>query len=78
MTTITNISSFFTSQNSGSPDFVSSDTAALASHMDECAKSRGGFFGLHAALEFAHALLAPRMMTVVIITLVLLVTTGVV
>lgn len=76
MTTFANIGSFHTSQSSGSPDFVSSDTAALASHMNECAKTRSGFFGLHATLEFAHALLAPRMVTAAVITVVLLVTTG--
>ena len=63
MTTFTNTRSLNTSQGSGSPDFVSSDTAALASHMSECAKTRSRFFGLHAALEFAHALLTPRMVT---------------
>ena len=36
-------------------DFVSTDTAALASHMDHCASKRSRFFGLHAALELVHA-----------------------
>ncbi len=83
MTTFTNSRSFQTSQGSGSPDFVSSDTAALASHMSQCAKTRSRFFGLHAALELGHALLTQRMVTAAVITaaviaLVLLVTTGVV
>ena len=55
MTTFTNTRSFHTSKGSDSPDFVSSDTAALASHMSECAKTRSRFFGLHAALELGHA-----------------------
>jgi len=78
MTTFTNSRSFQTSQGSGSPDFVSSDTAALALHMSECAKTRSRFFGLHAALELVHALLTPRMVTAAVIVAVLLVTTGVV
>ena len=78
MTTFTNARSFHTSKGSGSPDFVSSDTAALASHMSECAKTRSRFFGLHAALELGHALLTPRMVTTAVIALILLLTTGVV
>ena len=78
MTTFNNTRSFHTSQGSGSPDFVSSDTAALASHMSECAKTRSRFFGLHAALELGHALLTPRMVTAAVIALILLLTTGVV
>ena len=78
MTTFTNARSLHTSKGSGSPDFVSSDTAALASHMSECAKTRSRFFGLHAALELGHALLTPRMVTTGVIAMILLVTTGVV
>ncbi len=78
MTTFTNTRSFQTSQGSGSPDFVSPDTAALASHMSECAKTRSRFFGLHAALELGRALLTSRMVTAAVIVAVLLVTTGVV
>lgn len=78
MTTFTSTHSFLASKGNGSPDFVSSDTAALASHMSECAKTRSRFFGLHSALEFAHALLTPRMVTTAVIAVVLLVTTGVV
>ena len=78
MTTFTNTHSFHTPTGNGSPDFVSSDTAALASHMSECAKTRSRFFGLHAALELGHAVLTPRMVTAAAITLVFLVTTGVV
>ncbi len=78
MTTFTNSRSFQTSQGSDLPDFVSSDTAALALHMSECAKTRSRFFGLHAALELVHALLTPRMVTAAVLATVLLVTTGVV
>ena len=46
--------------------------------MSQCAKTRSRFFGLHAALEFAHALLTPRMVTTAVIAVVLLVTTGMV
>ena len=76
MTTFTNARSFHTSKGSGSPDFVSSDTAALASHMSECAKTRSRFFGLHAALELGHAMLTPRIVTAAVIAVVLLGVTG--
>ena len=76
MTTFTNTRSFHTSNGNGSPDFVSSDTAALASHMSECAKTRSRFFGLHAALELGHAVVTPRMVTAAVIAVVLLVTMG--
>ena len=78
MTTFANIGSFRTAPGSGLTDFVSSDMAALALHMNECAKTRSRFFGLHAALELVHALLTPRMVTAALISVFLLVTTGVV
>ena len=78
MSTYSNIRTFHKSQSNFSSDFVFTDTAALALHMNDCAKNRSGFFGLHAALEYAQALLAPRIVTAAVITLVLLVTTGVV
>jgi hypothetical protein len=78
MTTFANTHTFRTSQGSGAPDFVSTDTAALASHMSDCAKTRSRFFGLHAALELGHALLTPRMVTAAVIAVVVLVSTGVV
>ena len=46
-----------------SPELVSSDFAALASHMTECQRSRGRFFTLRAVLESLHAMTAPRMVT---------------
>lgn len=51
-------------------DFVSTDAAALASHMDDCASSRGRFFGLKSALESAHAMLFPRLITAVAVGVV--------
>ena len=44
-------------------DFVSSDFSALASHMNDCQRSRSRFFNLHSALETLHALTAPRLVT---------------
>ena len=42
---------------------VSSDFMALASHMTDCERSRGRFFGLRTALETLHAVTAPRLVT---------------
>ena len=50
-------------------DFVSSDAASLASHMSECASSRR-FFPLYSALESAHGVLSPRIVTVAAIVLI--------
>ncbi|MHB1198124.1 MAG: hypothetical protein ACYCZ6_00900 [Polaromonas sp.] len=44
-------------------DYVSSDFLILALHMDDCQRSRGRFFGLHAALETLHAMASPRIVT---------------
>ena len=54
------------------PDFVSSDIAALASHMDRCASTRSRLFGVHVALESVHAFIFPRMVTAAVIATVLL------
>ena len=54
-------------RNHAAPDFVSSDSAALASHMNRCANERSRFFGLHAALESVHSLVFSRMVTCVLI-----------
>ena len=54
------------------PDFVSTDTAALASHMNHCASTRSRFFAWHAMIESAHALLFPRMVTAAVLSVVLL------
>jgi len=45
-------------------DFVSTDAAELASHMDHCASSHSRFFFVHSALQSAHGVLSPRIVTV--------------
>ena len=45
-------------------DFVSTDAADLASHMDQCASSRSRFFTLQSGLQSAHSLASPRIVTV--------------
>jgi hypothetical protein len=52
-------------------DFVSTDTAALASHMDQCASTRSRFFNLHVAAESVKSLFFSRMVTAVLIAGVL-------
>ena len=47
-----------------SADFVSSDVADLACHMHHCAGSHSPFFPLHAALQSAHSVVSPRLVTV--------------
>ena len=59
-------------------DFVSSDTAALASHMSNCARKRSRFFGVHAALELAHSVVFTRMVTAGVVAVVLLALVGIV
>lgn len=59
-------------------DFVSSDSAALASHMSHCANHRSRFFGLHTALESAHSLFSSRMVTCTLIAVVTIGTLGMV
>ena len=78
MTSLNNIADFSPSRNHCNPDFVSSDTAALASHMNHCASTRSRFFGLHAILESAHMLFFSRMVTAAVIAVVLLGVTGIV
>jgi hypothetical protein len=53
-------------------DFVSTDSAALASHMSHCANGRGRIFQLQSALEALHDLVFPRMVTVAVVAVVLL------
>jgi hypothetical protein len=59
-------------------DFVSTDTAALASHMSHCASKRSRFFGLHAALELAQSVVFTRMVTAAVLAVVLLAVAGIV
>ncbi len=61
MTTLKAISRFSPTDN---PDFVSTDAAELASHMNHCASSRGRFFAVQTALHSAHSALSPRIVTV--------------
>jgi hypothetical protein len=61
MTTMKIISRF---PSSDSADFVDSDAAELASHMDHCASARSRFFVLHSALSAVHSALSPRVVTV--------------
>lgn len=74
MTTLTNRATI----NHRSADFVSTDTAALASHMDHCASKRSRFFGVHAALELAHSVVFSRMVTAAVLALVVLAVMGIV
>ena len=74
MTSLTNTAAF----TRPTDDFVSTDTAALASHMDNCASHRSRFFGLHAALELAHSLVFSRMVTAAVVAAVLLAMVGIV
>ena len=69
--------STFTSYHSGvsssnlQQDFVSTDTAALASHMDQCASTRSRFFNVQLVAEAAKNLFFSRMVTAVLIAVVL-------
>ncbi len=53
-------------------DYVSRDTEALASHMDSCASGRGKFFAFYSALESAHSMICPRMVTAAAVGVLLL------
>lgn len=63
MTTLKKTNTLPAARYSAAPDFVLSDSAALASHMSNCASGRSRFFNLHAALESGHALLCTRIVT---------------
>lgn len=78
MLTLDSIQKFPPVRPAGLTDFVSSDTAALASHMDMCASTRSRFFGVHAALDFAHGAVCARIVTAVVAGLLLLVAAGMV
>jgi hypothetical protein len=58
------------SSSANRTDFVSTDTAELASHMSHCASSRGRFFALHSALQAVHRLVCPRVVTVAALVLI--------
>ena len=57
-------------------DFVSTDAAELASHMDHCASNRSRFFSLHAALELAQAVVFSRMVTAAVVAAAMLAIVG--
>lgn len=79
MTTLDNMARFSATRTKrNTPDFVSTDSAALASHMSHCASTRSRFFGLHAALESAHSVIFSRMVTAAVIAVVLLGLVGIV
>jgi hypothetical protein len=78
MTTLDKIHPFASAPPSGSLDFVSSDIAALATHMNNCASTRSRFFGLHSVLETAHSAVCARMVTAAIVALLLMSVVGVV
>ena len=61
MTTLKIVSRF---SSPDSADFVNSDAAELASHMNHCASSRSRFFALQTALESTHSALSARIVTV--------------
>ena len=72
MTTFAKSSPLSSARSYETPDFVSSDTAALASHMSHCASTRSRFFGLHTALEYVHSIVFSRMVTATVVAAVLL------
>ncbi|WP_309681783.1 hypothetical protein [Polaromonas sp.] len=51
-------------------DFVTTDAAELASHMDHCASAHGRFFPLQSALQSVHAVVSPRIVTVGVLALI--------
>lgn len=59
-------------------DFVSTDAAALESHMRHCAYKRGRFFSLKVAMEQLHSLMFPRLLTVGLVSLLLVAATSIV
>jgi hypothetical protein len=67
MTTFTKPSHFSAARHHAATDFVSSDSAALASHMSRCADGRSRFFGLRTVFESAHSLVFSRMVTCALI-----------
>ena len=61
------------------PDhFVSTDTAALASHMSLCASKRSRFFSFHAALEQIHSIVFSRKVTAALLVVLVMALMGIV
>ena len=78
MTRLNNFANRSSVQSRSAPDFVSTDIAALASHMSHCANSRSRFFGFRAALESAHSLVFPRMVTAALLAVVVMGVVGII
>ena len=78
MTPFKHLADFSSRRIQNASDFVSTDSAALYSHMSHCASTRSRFFGLHAALEFAHSVLLSRMVTAALVGFILLSLVGLV
>ena len=78
MTTPHKTPKFSSARPTSSPDFVTSDTAALALHMHSCASTRSRFFGLHTKLESAHSIVCARMVTATVVAVILLSVVGIV
>lgn len=57
-------------KNSASDQLVSRDSDLLALHMLDCRRARSRFFRLQSALELAHALVTPRLVTSLAIVVV--------
>lgn len=55
---------FGTDPSPGATDPVSTDVAELASHMNHCASSHSRFFFVQSAIQSAHGVLSPRIVTV--------------
>ncbi|MGQ2980189.1 MAG: hypothetical protein ACT6Q9_10880 [Polaromonas sp.] len=55
---------FGTDTSQGEADPVSTDATELASHMSHCASSHSRFFFVHSAMQSAHGVLSPRIVTV--------------
>jgi uncharacterized protein YcbX len=67
MTTLKIVSRFSSPETH---DFVVSDAAELASHMDHCASSRSRFFAVQTALDTAHSAFSARIVTVGVVVVV--------
>ncbi|HYP84981.1 hypothetical protein [Variovorax sp.] len=48
-------------------DLVTSDHAALASHMAHCARARGAWFEVRRWLQDGHVMLSSRLVTVALV-----------
>jgi hypothetical protein len=59
-------------------DFLSTDAAALASHMRSCANKKSKFFVLQVGMERLHSLIFPRLLTLLIVTALLIAATSIV